>query len=156
MTVRTSAPAAGTSTHAVGLPSVLSKSSHGITLASPRSSRPHHARRSTAVEVALKMAFKKFAVDHGIATDGAEWKRLQVVALDGGYHGDTLGVMDCSPESVFNGGQTPWYRPRGLFLEPPTLGLVRGAWQACPPSIHLESLKSHSSWCYVVDMGPMG
>lgn len=90
-------------------------------------------RRSTAVEVALKMAFKKFAVDHGIATAGPEWQQLKVVALDGGYHGDTLGVMDCSPQSVFNAGQTPWYRPRGLFLEPPTLGLVRGSWQVSPP-----------------------
>lgn len=95
--------------------------------------RPACVRRSTAVEVALKMAFKKFARDHGVATAGAEWRGLQVLALDGGYHGDTLGVMDCSPESVFNGGQTPWYRPRGLFLSPPTLGLVRGAWQVRRP-----------------------
>eukprot|EP00892_Ulva_mutabilis_P009792 jgi/Ulvmu1/7185/UM034_0094.1 len=89
---------------------------------------------STAVEVALKMAFKKFAQDAGIPTAGAAWRGLQVLALDGGYHGDTLGVMDCSPESVFNSGQTPWYRPRGLFLAPPTLGLVRGSWQVRVPA----------------------
>ena len=106
-----------------------------------RTSRESRCRRSTAVEVALKMAFKKFAQDHGIATAGPEWRGLQVVALDGGYHGDTLGVMDCSPESVFNGGQTPWYRPRGLFITAPTLGLVRGAWQVRrPPPLAPDSL----------------
>jgi bifunctional dethiobiotin synthetase / adenosylmethionine---8-amino-7-oxononanoate aminotransferase len=80
------------------------------------------------VEVALKMAFKKYALDHGMDFQTAEGRALQVIALENGYHGDTLGTMDCAPESVFNAGQTPWYRPRGLFLDPPICGLVKGQW----------------------------
>lgn len=56
---------------------------------------------------------------------------VQVVALTNGYHGDTLGVMDCCPRSVFNELQTPWYNPRGLFLEPPTCGISCGRWEVC-------------------------
>jgi len=81
--------------------------------------------RSTAVEVALKMAFRKHAVDHGHA---AASPQCHVLALANSYHGDTLGAMDCSQESVFNRGQTPWYRARGLFLLPPTCGLEAGMW----------------------------
>lgn len=55
--------------------------------------------------------------------------RVQVVALANGYHGDTLGVMDCCPRSVFNEGQSPWYQPRGLFLNPPTCGVTCGRWE---------------------------
>jgi dethiobiotin synthetase/adenosylmethionine--8-amino-7-oxononanoate aminotransferase len=55
---------------------------------------------------------------------------LQVVGLANAYHGDTLGAADCVAPSVFNGRlQAPWYQGRGLFLEPPYLGMVRGRWQ---------------------------
>ena len=53
--------------------------------------------------------------------------QVVLLALSGGYHGDTLGAMDATEPSVFNGeGQTPWYRGRGLFLEPPTCGMEAG------------------------------
>jgi bifunctional dethiobiotin synthetase / adenosylmethionine---8-amino-7-oxononanoate aminotransferase len=91
------------------------------------------ACRSTAVEVALKMAFRTFAARRGQAPDGHAARPLHVLALQNGYHGDTLGAMDCAEQSVFNVGQTPWYQPRGLFLEPPTCGLERGAWQVRAP-----------------------
>lgn len=62
---------------------------------------------------------------------------LQVVGLANAYHGDTLGAADCVAPSVFNGRlQAPWYQGRGLFLEPPYLGMVRGRWQ----------LVTHPAW----------
>ncbi|KAL6751462.1 pyridoxal phosphate-dependent transferase [Haematococcus lacustris] len=87
---------------------------------------------STAIEVALKMAFRKFMVDKGLASGSTATAavQLQVVGLQDAYHGDTLGAMDCVAPSVFNAPlQTPWYRGRGLFLQAPNLGMVRGRWQ---------------------------
>jgi dethiobiotin synthetase/adenosylmethionine--8-amino-7-oxononanoate aminotransferase len=69
------------------------------------------------MEVALKMAFRKYYADAGLLTDaGAEGENLpplRVAALNNGYHGDTLGVMDAQAPSVFTGAlQTPWYAGR--------------------------------------------
>ena len=49
---------------------------------------------STAIEIALKMALGYFE-----QTSGA---RRKIVALDGGYHGDTFGMMSMGSRSVFN------------------------------------------------------
>lgn len=58
-----------------------------------------------------------------------------MLGLTEGYHGDTLGAMDAVAPSPFNGRlQTPWYTGRGLFLEPPTAALQRGAWHVALPS----------------------
>ncbi|GFH24745.1 uncharacterized protein HaLaN_22598 [Haematococcus lacustris] len=60
----------------------------------------------------------------------AQLKTCKVVGLQDAYHGDTLGAMDCVAPSVFNAPlQAPWYRGRGLFLQAPNLGMVRGRWQ---------------------------
>ncbi|KAF8054954.1 BIO3-BIO1 [Scenedesmus sp. PABB004] len=84
---------------------------------------------STAVEVALKMAFRKFSADAG-TLQHERGPELQVLGLGGSYHGDTLGAMDCSGPSPFNGRrQSPWYTGRGLFLDPPCLALTGGAWR---------------------------
>lgn len=63
--------------------------------------------------------------------------RVQVVGLTEAYHGDTLGAMDAVPPSPYNGRrQTPWYRPRGLFLDPPTVALVGDEWAVrLPPGL---------------------
>lgn len=79
---------------------------------------------STAVEVALKMAFRKRIID----VPHRSSLPMQIVGLRNSYHGDTLGVMDCSEASDFNLGQTPWYEPRGYFFEPPTVALRCGVW----------------------------
>jgi dethiobiotin synthetase/adenosylmethionine--8-amino-7-oxononanoate aminotransferase len=80
---------------------------------------------STAIEVALKMAFRKFL--HDLETRNASKKTstdvtscssnsdehadvtlrdqvaVEVLGLQNSYHGDTLGAMDCGAPSVFNG-----------------------------------------------------
>ncbi|KXZ52356.1 hypothetical protein GPECTOR_10g990 [Gonium pectorale] len=111
---------------------------------------------STAIEVALKMAFRKFLADRGelsaaqaagTAPPGADSAsggaapggELLVLGLQGGYHGDTLGSQDCVAPSVFNGPlQAPWYRGRGLFLEPPYVGMRQGRWQILDPPAWLR------------------
>lgn len=58
-----------------------------------------------------------------------------MLGLTEGYHGDTLGAMDAVAPSPFNGRlQTPWYRGRGLFLEPPTAALAQGEWRVALPA----------------------
>lgn len=126
---------------------------------------------STAIEVALKMAFRKFMHDRGLDTEAGPIQlqvilytfRLmsmllprvsiraiisryctesetcimpvndycpvcfQVLGLQNAYHGDTLGAMDCVAPSVYNGRlQAPWYRGRGVFLNPPYVSMVEG------------------------------
>ena len=67
------------------------------------------------MEVALKMAFRKFCKDHpevdlhGGGAGGQPACELRVVGIEGGYHGDTLGAMDAVAPSPYNGpAQYPW------------------------------------------------
>lgn len=97
-------------------------------IGSPWASRAFYSDNgSTAVEVGLKMAFRKYMKDHDILDK--DDIQVDVLGLHGAYHGDTLGTMDAVAPSVFNGRlQTPWFQGRGLFLEPPIVYLKRGRW----------------------------
>ncbi len=57
---------------------------------------------STAVEVAMKMSFQ-FWQNCGIS------KKTKFVSLDRGYHGDTIGAMSVSGQSIFNMVFTPMF-----------------------------------------------
>src|SRR5215471_16109711 len=59
---------------------------------------------STAVEIALKMALQ-FWRNRG---DG---RKVRIVALEGGYHGDTFGAMSLSGRSVFTLPFEPYLFP---------------------------------------------
>jgi dethiobiotin synthetase/adenosylmethionine--8-amino-7-oxononanoate aminotransferase len=70
---------------------------------------------STAIEIALKMAFRKYACDHGIIVDSEKDIRsegsvhFKVLALNGSYHGDTLGAMEAQAPSAYTSFlQQPW------------------------------------------------
>ncbi|EPS60530.1 mitochondrial bifunctional diaminopelargonate synthetase, partial [Genlisea aurea] len=53
-----------------------------------------------------------------------------VLGLRGSYHGDTLGAMEAQASSPYTGFlQQPWYSGRGVFLDPPTVGLHNGKWE---------------------------
>ncbi|CAF1698632.1 unnamed protein product [Brassica napus] len=100
---------------------------------------------STAIEIALKMAFRKFCVDHEAIlnfSEGSEEKKhivVKVLALRGSYHGDTLGAMEAQAPSPYTGFlQQPWYTGRGLFLDPPTVFLSNGAWNLSLPESFSE------------------
>ncbi|KAE8056780.1 hypothetical protein FH972_013519 [Carpinus fangiana] len=92
---------------------------------------------STAIEIALKMAFRKFSFDHGILSEDNAAGRsveLMVLALRGSYHGDTLGAMEAQAPSAYTGFlQQPWYTGRGLFLDPPTVYMCNGVWNLSLP-----------------------
>jgi len=64
---------------------------------------------STGMEVAIKMALRAACVRY-------EWNHndeaIKILGLMNSYHGDTMGVMDCSEPSVYN-KKVEWYKPRG-------------------------------------------
>lgn len=59
---------------------------------------------STAVEVALKMALGYW---HNLALDGVAAARSQILVLEHGYHGDTIGAMSIGERGVYNAAWTP-------------------------------------------------
>ncbi|KAK1391594.1 hypothetical protein POM88_010650 [Heracleum sosnowskyi] len=95
---------------------------------------------STAIEIALKMAFRKFLFDHEehMASRGSDMTgtrvELKVLALKGSYHGDTLGAMEAQSPSAYTGFlQQPWYSGRGYFLDPPLVHICDGTWRLSLP-----------------------
>ncbi|KAJ7299278.1 hypothetical protein O6H91_Y261100 [Diphasiastrum complanatum] len=98
---------------------------------------------STSIEIALKMAFRRFSLDHGLlygqrSSVGLKGENLQfkVLALKGSYHGDTLGAMEAQASSPYTGFfQQPWYSGRGFFLDPPTVFCKDGHWHLHLPNI---------------------
>ncbi|KAK4415274.1 Bifunctional dethiobiotin synthetase/7,8-diamino-pelargonic acid aminotransferase, mitochondrial [Sesamum alatum] len=103
---------------------------------------------STAVEIALKMAFRKFLSDNKVLLDlvnadvNGRCMDLKVLALQGSYHGDTLGAMEAQAPSPYTGFlQQPWYRGRGHFLDPPTVSMSDGIWEVSLPQ-KMQSEKS--------------
>jgi bifunctional dethiobiotin synthetase / adenosylmethionine---8-amino-7-oxononanoate aminotransferase len=99
------------------------------TLANPRLSRVFYTDNgSTGMEVAVKMALRASAVRYGWGKDnGGERGPVGVLGISGSYHGDTIGVMNCSEASVFN-EKVDWHRPWGFWFDPPTVKMVRGKW----------------------------
>ncbi|CAI5963000.1 unnamed protein product [Closterium sp. NIES-65] len=94
---------------------------------------------STAIEVALKMAFRSFCARNGVGSDGLA--DLKVIALTGSYHGDTLAAMHAqSPSPYTSFQQQPWYGGKGMFLDPPTVEYSQGQWLVVlPPSLSSSS-----------------
>ncbi|KAG9455961.1 hypothetical protein H6P81_000469 [Aristolochia fimbriata] len=97
---------------------------------------------STSIEIALKMAFRKFSSDHGIdgetmgGNSAERCPEYKVLALKGSYHGDTLGAMEAQAPSSYTGfGQQPWYSGRGFFLDPPTASISNGVWIVTIPEV---------------------
>ena len=64
---------------------------------------------STGMEVAVKMALRA-------ACSRYDWDHteedVKILGLMNSYHGDTMGVMDCSEPSTYN-KKVEWYQPRG-------------------------------------------
>lgn len=99
-------------------------------LANPRLTRVFYTDNgSTGMEVAVKMALRASCVKHG-------WDkhrdRIEVLGLAGSYHGDTIGVMNCSEPSPFN-EKVDWYKPHGFWFNPPQLKMRQGVWEILLP-----------------------
>ncbi|CAO1629057.1 unnamed protein product [Parajaminaea phylloscopi] len=98
---------------------------------------------STGMEVALKMALASAKARYAPAAmtressdrvsqgrkagtlAGRQDREWKVLGLKGSYHGDTIGAMDASEPSVYS-NMVHWYRGRGAWIDPPTVGIVAG------------------------------
>lgn len=78
---------------------------------------------STGMEVALKMALRAYSKRFDVKQE--QRPELGVLGLKGSYHGDTIGAMDASEKSVYS-KSVEWYKGRGFWLDPPTVGLSQG------------------------------
>lgn len=79
---------------------------------------------STGIEVSLKMGLRAAKLRYGWASD----EKLGVLGLKGGYHGDTIGAMDCAEPCGFN-EKVEWYEGKGFWFDYPTVMCTDGAWQ---------------------------
>ncbi|KEF52000.1 uncharacterized protein A1O9_11990 [Exophiala aquamarina CBS 119918] len=100
------------------------------TLQNPRLSRVFFTDNgSTGMEVAVKMALRASCQRYGWAKQDG----VGILGLQGSYHGDTIGVMNCSEPSVFN-EKVDWYNPWGHWFEPPSLLMKDGIWELSVPT----------------------
>ena len=107
---------------------------------------------STAIEVALKMAFsysrrKRREMCKDTKDIQLGKSNFEVVSLKGSYHGDTIGAMDISDPNVYN-DQVDWYTPgRGLYLDVPTLKMRNGKYQLdIPAEMVIDEKKSSETF----------
>ncbi|KAL2021865.1 hypothetical protein VTK56DRAFT_6460 [Thermocarpiscus australiensis] len=78
---------------------------------------------STGMEVAVKMALRAAGDRYGWGIS----KDVEILGLKGSYHGDTIGVMDCSEPHTYN-EKVEWYEPKGFWLQYPTVCCIDGQW----------------------------
>lgn len=101
------------------------------TLDNPRFTKVFYTDNgSTGMEVAVKMGLR-------VACDRYGWdasqEKINILGLKGSYHGDTIGVMDCSEPSVYN-KKVEWYRGRGHWFDFPLVKMVNGTWRVEVPA----------------------
>ncbi|OAP62181.1 dethiobiotin synthase [Fonsecaea erecta] len=122
------------------------------TLQNPRLSRVFFTDNgSTGMEVAVKMALRASSQRYGWTKDdgGGVQNPVAILGLKGSYHGDTIGVMNCSEPSVFN-EKVDWHQPWGHWFDPPSVLMRNGVWElTMPDEMHtatgpqrFESLRS--------------
>jgi dethiobiotin synthetase/adenosylmethionine--8-amino-7-oxononanoate aminotransferase len=99
-------------------------------LANPRLSRVFYTDNgSTGMEVAVKMGLRASCARFGW---DKQRDKIEVLGLAGSYHGDTIGVMNCSEPSPFN-EKVDWYKPAGFWFNPPQLKMRDGIWEVTLP-----------------------
>ena len=79
---------------------------------------------STGVEIAVKMGLRAARVRYGWPVE----TKLGIIGLKGGYHGDTIGAMDCAEPSAYN-EKIEWYEGKGIWFDPPSVKCVKGRWK---------------------------
>ncbi|PNY27695.1 Bifunctional dethiobiotin synthetase/7,8-diamino-pelargonic acid aminotransferase, mitochondrial [Tolypocladium capitatum] len=90
----------------------------------PRLSRVFYSDNgSTGVEVAVKMGLRAARLRYGWGAG----EKLGVLGLKGGYHGDTIGAMDCAEPGAYN-EKIEWYEGKGHWLDYPTVLCSDGKW----------------------------
>ncbi|KAJ5737093.1 Pyridoxal phosphate-dependent transferase major region subdomain 2 [Penicillium malachiteum] len=109
------------------------------TLDNPRFAKVFYTDNgSTGMEVAIKMGLRAACDRYGW---DASQEKINILGLKGSYHGDTIGVMDCSEPSIYN-KKVEWYRGRGHWFDFPLVKMVDGKWKVEVPAELQEDLGS--------------
>ncbi|KAF2405073.1 onanonoxo-7-onima-8-eninoihtemlysoneda [Trichodelitschia bisporula] len=99
--------------------------------ANPRLSRVFYTDNGSAgMEVAVKMGLRAACARYGWDHTA---KKVEILGLKGGYHGDTMGVMDAAEPSTYN-ARVEWYTPRGYWFEFPQVKMRDGKWVVESPA----------------------
>lgn len=119
--------------HAVHQPALDISYNLLSTLQNPRLSRVFFTDNgSTGMEVAVKMALRASSDRYGWSKDDDAKNPVAILGLKGSYHGDTIGVMNCSEPNVFN-EKVDWHQPWGHWFDPPSLIMRNGVWELSIP-----------------------
>jgi len=103
------------------------------TLRNPRLGRVFFTDNGSAgMEVAVKMALRASSQHYGWRKDDGQ-SSVGILGLKGSYHGDTIGVMNCSEPSPYN-EKVDWYKPWGYWFDPPQILMRKGQWEIALPS----------------------
>ncbi|KAJ5243504.1 uncharacterized protein N7469_001831 [Penicillium citrinum] len=101
------------------------------TIGNPRFTKVFYTDNgSTGMEVAVKMGLRAACDRYGW---DASQEQISILGLKGSYHGDTIGVMDCSEPSTFN-QKVEWYRGRGYWFDFPLVKMINGTWKVEVPT----------------------
>ncbi|KAJ5657569.1 uncharacterized protein N7484_001218 [Penicillium longicatenatum] len=113
------------------------------TLDNPRFSKVFYTDNgSTGMEVAIKMGLRAACDRYGW---DASQEKINILGLKGSYHGDTIGVMDCSEPSTYN-KKVEWYRGRGHWFDFPLVKMVDGKWKVEVPAELQQDLGSDAEF----------
>ncbi|PYH48131.1 adenosylmethionine-8-amino-7-oxononanoate aminotransferase [Aspergillus saccharolyticus JOP 1030-1] len=103
---------------------------------------------STGMEVAVKMGLRAACARYGW---DASTEPIRILGLKGSYHGDTIGVMDCSEPSTYN-KKVEWYRGRGHWFDFPQVSMKEGKWTISMPETALGAELQYGSLSEVFDL----
>ncbi|RAL02658.1 adenosylmethionine-8-amino-7-oxononanoate aminotransferase [Aspergillus ibericus CBS 121593] len=107
------------------------------TIGNPRLQKVFYSDNgSTGMEVAIKMGLRAACDRYGW---DASQEQISILGLKGSYHGDTIGVMDCSEPSTYN-KKVEWYRGRGYWFDFPQVRMSQGTWKIDMPASLQEAL----------------
>ena len=107
---------------------------------------------STGMEVAVKMGLRASCQRYGW---NASEEQIDILGLKGSYHGDTIGVMDCSEPSTFN-QKVEWYQGRGFWFDFPQVRMSQGRWKVEVPESQLPFLGSGLEFASLSDVFDLG
>jgi dethiobiotin synthetase/adenosylmethionine--8-amino-7-oxononanoate aminotransferase len=114
----------------------------------PRLARAFYSDNgSTGVEVALKMGLRAARVRYGWAAD----EKLGILGLKGGYHGDTMGAMDCAEPSTYN-EKVEWYEGKGFWFDYPSVKCTDGKWVVQVPDSLRDQLSAHHEFTSLAEL----
>lgn len=117
-------------------------------MGNPRLTRAFYSDNgSTGVEVALKMGLRAARVRYGWAAHD----KIGILGLKGGYHGDTMGAMDCAEPGTYN-EKVEWYEGKGFWFDYPSVKCTGGKWAVQAPDDLKDQLGGRQEFASLAEL----